>query len=217
MKEIKAVVFDMDGLMFDTEKLWLESVIKTNEEYGYNVPFDTAVECVGKRKDYTKSKLKEVLGENFDADKFRELNVMFMNEDVNKNGLRVKKGLTELLEFLYEKNIKIAIASSSSNKEIEKRLKEANISLKYFDSIIGGYLVSKPKPDPEIYLKSCEILNVNPKNALALEDSEYGVISASKAGMKVILIPDIKLPSKEIQNLAYKTLNNLLEVIDLFN
>ena len=216
MKDIKAAVFDMDGLMFDTEKLWLDSVMKTNEVYGYNVPMDLAMECVGKRKDYTKLRLKEVLGDDFDADKFRELNVRFMEEDVKKNGLKIKKGLAELLEYLMVNGIKVAIASSSSNDEIKNRFKEANMSLIYFDSIIGGELVSEPKPHPQIYLKSCEALNVKPEEAIALEDSEYGIIAASKAGMKVILIPDVKMPSEETQKLVYRKFDNLLEVISLF-
>lgn len=216
MKDIKAAVFDMDGLMFDTEKLWLDSVMKTNEVYGYNVPMELAMECVGKRKDYTKLRLKEVLGDDFDADKFRELNVYFMEEDVKKNGLKIKKGLAELLEYLMVNGIKVAIASSSSNDEIKNRFKEANMSLIYFDSIIGGELVSEPKPHPQIYLKSCEALNVKPEEAIALEDSEYGIIAASKAGMKVILIPDVKMPSEETQKLVYRKFDNLLEVISLF-
>lgn len=216
MKDIKAAVFDMDGLMFDTEKLWLDSVMKTNDVYGYNVPMDLAMECVGKRKDYTKLRLKEVLGDDFDADKFREFNVRFMEEDVKKNGLKIKKGLAELLEYLMVNGIKVAIASSSSNDEIKNRFKEANMSLIYFDSIIGGELVSEPKPHPQIYLKSCEALNVKPEEAIALEDSEYGIIAASKAGMKVILIPDVKMPSEETQKLVYRKFDNLLEVISLF-
>lgn len=216
MKDIKAAVFDMDGLMFDTEKLWLDSVMKTNDVYGYNVPMELAMECVGKRKDYTKLRLKEVLGDDFDADKFREFNVYFMEEDVKKNGLKIKKGLAELLEYLMVNGIKVAIASSSSNDEIKNRFKEANMSLIYFDSIIGGELVSEPKPHPQIYLKSCEALNVKPEEAIALEDSEYGIIAASKAGMKVILIPDVKMPSEETQKLVYRKFDNLLEVISLF-
>jgi beta-phosphoglucomutase-like phosphatase (HAD superfamily) len=90
------------------------------------------------------------------------------------------------------------------------------MSLIYFDSIIGGELVNEPKPHPQIYLKSCEALNVKPEEAIALEDSEYGIIAASKAGMKVILIPDVKMPSLETQKLVYRKFDNLLEVISLF-
>ena len=217
MKNIEAVVFDMDGLMFDTERLWLDAVKKTNEVYGYNVPLELIIECMGKRKDLIYLKLKEELGENFDTDKFLKLNRKFMDEDVALNGLKIKRGLKELIAFLKSKNIKIAVASSSKFEKIQTRFKEANIDINDFDYIIGGDMVTSPKPDPQIYLKSCEVLNVNPKNAIALEDSDSGIRSAASAGMKAILIPDIKKPSEEILKLAYKKLDNLLEVIELLS
>ena len=217
MKNIEAVVFDMDGLMFDTERLWLDAVKKTNEVYRYNVPLELIIECMGKRKDLIDLKLKEELGENFDTDKFLKLNRKFMDEDVTLNGLKIKRGLKELIAFLKSKNIKIAVASSSKFDKIQTRFKEANININDFDYIIGGDMVTAPKPDPQIYLKSCEVLNVNPKNAIALEDSDSGIRSAASAGMKAILIPDIKKPSEEILKLAYKKLDNLLEVIELLS
>lgn len=215
MDKIEAVVFDMDGLMFDTEKLWLDSVIKTNEVYGYKVPTEVVIECMGMRKDFINKRFKEVMGEEFDTDEFRRLNKIFAAEDVEKNGLKIKKGLIELLEFLKSKNIKIALASSSKMDKIKQRFNEANLSMDYFKYIIGGDMVTNPKPDPMIYIKSCEVLGVKPENAIALEDSEYGIVSAYKAGMKPILIPDIKCPSDEIVKLTYKRLNDLSEVIDI--
>lgn len=217
MNKIEAVVFDMDGLMFDTERLWLNSVKRTNEVYGYNVPEELIIECMGKRKDYIDIKLKEVLGNDFDTVEFRKLNVKYMNEDVEKNGLKIKKGLIELLDFLKLHNIKMAVASSSSYETISKRFKEANLSIEYFECIIGGDMVKEPKPSPQIYLKSCEVLGIKPENAIALEDSDYGIMSAHNAGMKAILIPDIKNPAKEILEITYKKLEDLLQVINLFD
>ena len=215
MNKIEAVVFDMDGLMFDTEKLWLDSVIKTNEVYGYKVPAEVVIECMGRRKDFINQRFKEVMGQDFDTDEFRRLNKIFATEDVKENGLKIKKGLIELLEFLKSKNIKIALASSSKIDKIKQRFQEANLSMDYFEYIIGGDMVTNPKPDPMIYIKSCEVLGVKPENAIALEDSEYGIISAYKAGMKPILIPDIKCPSDEVVELAYKKLDDLSQVIDV--
>lgn len=217
MNNIEAVVFDMDGLMFETEKLWLDSVIKTNEIYKYKVPTSLIIECMGKRKDAIDATLKEAMGEGFDPNEFRTLNKKFMEQDVLENGLQMKKGLKELISFLKSKNIKIAIASSSSFEKIHTRFKQANLDIEVFDYIIGGDMVTIPKPDPQIYLKSCEVLNVKPENAIALEDSDSGIKAAASAGMKAILIPDIKEPSSETIHLAYQKLDNLLQVIDLFN
>jgi len=217
VKNIEAVVFDMDGLMFETEKLWLDGVKKTNEVYGYNVPLSLIIECMGKRVDFIDLKLKEELGADFDTIEFRRLNKKFMDEDVAQNGLQIKKGLRELITFLKTKNIKIAVASSSSMDKINARFEQANVDINDFDYIIGGDMIDTPKPDPQIYLKSCEVLNVSPENAIALEDSDYGIQSAVNAGMNAILIPDLKEPSDETIKIAYKKLDNLLQVIDLLN
>lgn len=217
MKNIEAVVFDMDGLMFETEKLWLDGVKKTNEVYGYNVPLSLIIECMGKREDLIDLRLKEKLGADFDTTEFRRLNKMFMDEEVAENGLQIKKGLRELIAFLKSKHIKIAVASSSSIDKINTRFEQANVDINEFDCIIGGDMIDTPKPDPQIYLKSCQVLNVKPENAIALEDSDYGIQSAVNAGMKAILIPDLKEPSAETIKIAYKKLDNLLQVIDLLN
>lgn len=216
MERIDAVVFDMDGLMFDTERLWLDAAIKTNEVYGYDVPPSLIIECMGLRKDKIDIKLKECMGEEFDPIKYRELNKIFMKKDVDENGLKIKKGLIELLEFLKSKNIKMAVASSSSNEKIDQRFSEAGLSKEYFDYIIGGDKVTEPKPNPQIYLNACDVLGVEPKYAIALEDSELGLMSAYNAGMKAVWIPDLKKPSDEVLKLIYKKFDSLAEVISLF-
>jgi len=217
MNKIEAVVFDMDGLMFATEKLRLDSVIKTNEVYWYNVPEELIIECMGKRKDVIDQILKEKMGPDFDPNEFRRLNRIFMQEDVEKNGLKIKKGLIELLTFLKSKKIKIAVASNSTLERINNRFSQANLDIKLFDFVIGGDMITEPKPSPQIYLKSCEVLGVDPQNAIALEDSDSGIKSAVSAGMKAILIPDIKEPSEEVVRIAYKKLDDLSQVIELLN
>ncbi len=216
MNEIEAVVFDMDGLMFDTEKLWLDAVQKTNEVYGYNVPLDLIIECIGRRNDLIDAKLKAELGNGFDPIEFRRLNKIFMDEDVKTNGLRIKKGLNELLTFLKSKNIKIAIASSSRFEKIHQRFAQAHLDISIFDYVIGGDMITEPKPSPQIYLKSCEMLGIKPQKAIALEDSDLGIKSAVNAGMKAILIPDLKTPSEETLKIIYKKFADLAQVIDLF-
>lgn len=129
MKNIEAVVFDMDGLMFDTERLWIDSVKRTNDECGYNVPLEVAMECIGKRADFVDQRFKEVMGEEFDPIEFRRLNRLYMDEEVKANGLGIKKGLLELISFLKEKDIKIAIASSTKLEKIQKRFEQANIDI----------------------------------------------------------------------------------------
>ena len=216
MNQIEAVLFDMDGLMFDTEKLWLDGVKMTNEVYGYDVPLDLIVECMGLRMEKIDLVLKDKISPDFDTFEFRRLNRLFMNDDVARNGLKKKKGLVELLEFLKSKNVTMAVVSSSAMERLNQRFEQGNLSKDYFTYIISGDMVSEPKPSPLIYQKCCEVLGIKPENAIALEDSESGIKSAYYAGVKPILIPDIKKPSKEIEKMAYKKFTDLSEVISLF-
>lgn len=216
LDKIKAVIFDMDGLMFDTEKLWLDGVAKTNEKHGYNVPLDLIIRCMGHRKDKIDLMLKEAMGVGFDPVEFRRLNKIYMDEEVKVNGLKIKQGLIELLDFLKTKGLKLAVASSSSNEKIRQRFEQARLSMDYFDYIIGGDKVTNPKPDPQIYTTTCKVLGIKPEETIALEDSDSGIRSAYFAGVKPILIPDVKEPSEETKLMAFRQYNNLSQVIDLF-
>lgn len=211
--KIKAVIFDMDGLMFDTERLWLDAVKRTNEEYGYNVPESLIIECIGNRVDRINEILAENMGDGFDPIEFRKINKMFMNEDVEKNGLRKKKGLDELLSYLEQTDLKVGVASSSKKERVEQRFEQSGVSKKYFDVIVCGDQITEPKPAPEIYEKVCGLLGVEPSEAIALEDSENGLLSAMNAGVKAVWIPDIKIPSQSVIDKIYKKFNSLDEVV----
>ena len=215
MKQIEAVIFDMDGLMFSTEELWFKSVRILNRDYGYKVPMELIFLCAGLRDDKTNQKIQEYMGEDFDINEFRRLSKSIINEDISKNGIKIKPGLFELLDYLVKNDIKMAIASSSKLDAIKRTFATANISLEMFSNIVSGEMVVEPKPHPQVYKTSQELLGINPDNILVLEDSEVGVMSASAAGLKVIMIPDMKEPSIEVEKLAYKKLNNLNQVIDV--
>ena len=215
MKKIEAVIFDMDGLMIDTESLFLNSCLKTNEVYGFNVPKTLIVECIGKRKDKTIELFEQVMGPDFDVNNYFDLGRKFKNKEIEDNGIKVKKGLFELLNYLKEHNIKMAVASSTAMDGIKSRLAQAGIDVSQFTSIISGDMVDKPKPDPEVYLKSCEVLGVKPENTIALEDSDYGIKAAHLARTCAVLIPDLKDVTDEMRNDAYVVLKDLTEVIEL--
>lgn len=212
---LKAVIFDLDGLILDSETWWLKSIEKTNEKYGYNFPLSLAVDSIGMRIDLMNKKWKNVMGDNFDVDKFREYNAYFMEKDANENGIKIKSGFYELINFLKQNNIKVAIASSSLSDRVYFSLKCAKIDKTIFDAIITGDMVENGKPKPDIYLKTCEMLKVNTDDSIALEDSDNGIKSATSAVIMTILIPDIKKNQKSIGKLAKFKLNNLLEVIDV--
>ena len=123
----------------------------------------------------------------------------------------VKKGLYNLLNYLKENSCKMAVASSSPRWEVEKHLKDANI-YEYFIWIVCGDMVQNSKPDPEIYLKACELLKANQSECYALEDSKNGLLSAYRAGCKPIMVPDLWQPDDEILNVIVGKYEDLDEV-----
>lgn len=216
MKKIKAAIFDMDGLMFATESLWVKSMLKAGQTMGR--PLDEAflISIAGLRHDLYDAQVQAKMGDDFDMPACRKLAQTYLNEGIEKGEMEVKKGVREILEFFKSKGLIMAIASSSDIEDVKHRLDVADIDQCYFTSIIGGDMVKKAKPDPEVYLKSCQVLGVKPENTMALEDSDVGIEAAARAGVKGIHIPDLKPSTEKTRRFAYFTCENLLEVIDLF-
>ena len=218
MRKIEAVIFDMDGLMVDSERAYYDTALevsKTDKYKNFNITENLILGCVGMRRVEMFDYLNESVGNGFDAKLFNQECMIVLYEKAKTMGLKKKKGLDELLTFLKENKIKIAIASSSQIKTIKDKFIFANLDESYFDLIVSGDMVTKAKPDPEIYLKTLEKLSVNPENVFVLEDSEVGALAGISAGLKTILIPDMKEASKETESKVYKKLTHLGEVIDL--
>lgn len=216
----KLVIFDMDGLIFDTEKLTMKAWTKAANEFGYDFNFDLFCELIGKNKKQSEKILNEKLGEDFIYSKLSERGEALVLEALNTAGILVKEGVYELLDFLKEKGIKTALASSSSFDRIYFLLEKYEIK-NYFHCIVSGDEVEISKPNPEIFLKTAKQMNVEPKNCIVFEDSEAGIEAAYYAGMVPVIVPDIKEPSEETKNRAYKNIVSLKKaqeiIIDLFS
>ncbi len=213
MGKVELVIFDMDGLIFDTERLSYLSWVEAAKKFEINFDNNTFYKLLGTNHDSIRNTLIAKYGDRINVDDYmkekRKINLSLI-----KDGAEKKPGLEELLIYLTNNKIKKAVATSS-NREIALRLLEKADVLRYFDYVLCGDEVRKSKPDPEIFLNVAKKLEVNPKNCLVLEDSEAGVIAASRGKIRVIMIPDVKEPEKEIEELVYKKLSNLKEVIDV--
>lgn len=213
---IKAVVFDMDGVIFDSEKLYRKHWMITGEEY--NIPEITMRELcnriAGATKEHNEKLMKSYFGEDFDYNTFRGKTMERMDEDIRQNGLDLKPGVKELFHFLKERGIKIGLATSTIRQRAERNLRNAGI-LEEFDQIIYGGTVPNGKPAPDIYLKACEELGVAPSEAMGIEDSINGVKSASGAGLYTVMVIDLIEPTEEIRLLANQIYHSLFEIIDL--
>ncbi len=202
---IKAVVFDMDGVIFDSEKLYRKHWMITGKEY--NIPDITMKELcnriAGATKEHNEKLMKSYFGQDFDYNTFRGKTMERMDEDIRQNGLDLKPGVKELFCFLKQRGIKMGLATSTIQQRAERNLQNAGI-LEEFDRIVYGGTVPNGKPAPDIYLKACEELGVEPHEAMGVEDSINGVKSASGAGLYTVMVIDLIEPTEEIRPLAYQ-------------
>jgi len=215
MNGVKAAIFDMDGLMLDTERLGLEHFKKTAEELGYPEIIDVYLQTVGRNRVDTRRIFVEALGEGFPFDMVHQKWRQYFNDHVTKVGVPVKAGLHLLLEQLTNVRISKAVATSTSKPSALRLLKTCDL-VDCFEAIVGGNEVSQGKPHPEIFLTAAERLRVAPSDCVVFEDSAAGIEGAHAAGMISILVPDVVAISASTRALAYKVVNNLQDCIPLF-
>lgn len=209
----KVVVFDMDGILFDTENLYIKCWIQLAETYELGDIEAALRECIGTNEQKTEEILKSHYGEKFDLAFYQAQVKEEFLKYIGQQGMPMKVGVHELLTYLKENGYKVGLASSTKVEAVKSELKMAGI-IQYFEVIVGGDMVKESKPSPEIYLLACKELGVNPKEAIAIEDSLNGIRAAYAAGMKPIMVPDLVEPTKEIQEMLYQKCSSLLEVRD---
>lgn len=213
---IKAVVFDMDGVIFDSEKLYRKHWMITGAEYG--IPEDLMHELcnlmAGSTKERNEKMMKARFGEEFDYMTFRSKTMTRMDQDILENGVELKPGVVELFDYLKEHDIKIGLATSTQQERAERNLTNAGI-ISYFDDIVYGGVVANGKPAPDIYLKACENLRVSPEDVVGIEDSINGVKSSAAAGLYTVMVVDLIEPTDEIRPLANQIYDSLFDVITM--
>jgi HAD superfamily hydrolase (TIGR01509 family) len=210
---MKAVVFDMDGVIFDSERLVMECWKETAYKLNITDIEQAMRECLGVNGTQTKENMLKRYGTDFPYDDFSRKASALFHERYDGGRLPLKKGVRELLSYLADNNISIALASSTREKIVRQELSDAGI-IHYFKTIICGDMVKQSKPAPDIYLRACKELGINPDEAYAIEDSYNGIRSAASAGLSVIMVPDMSEPTEEMERLTVKILPDLLEVIE---
>ena len=208
---MNAVVFDMDGLMFDTERVFVQAWDYAGEKMGIGKAGYMTIKTLGMNVESSRQVWLEEFGDCYNEEELRKYSREFRDNYYANNKVPVKKGLYVLLDYLKEQGYKLAVASSTPQWEVERHLKDAGV-YDYFQTVICGDMVSKSKPEPEIYLKACEAIGVQPEEALALEDSRNGLMSAHRAGMKVIMVPDLWEADEEVKAFLWNMCHDLVEV-----
>jgi len=212
--KIELVIFDMDGLMFDTERIYYKAWQESATAHGYHISWETYVQIVARNSRYIEKVLKEILGEALPYDAICEGKRAIVDQIIDKEGIVKKEGLVELLDYLDKEGIKKAVATSSMREKALRYLELGEIKER-FDWIICGSDVEESKPNPEIFLKVANHFGIAPEACMVLEDSRLGIQAAKAAGMMGIFIPDLVQADKEILENASKEVASLREVITL--
>lgn len=210
---IKAIIFDMDGLMIDSERVTFECYQEILKGMNLTMDEEFYKTLLGKPLKGIYQRFYDVYGNDFPIeDVIKDVHAL-MAKRFETEGVPIKTGLKSLLEYLKENNYKTIVATSSNRDRVDTILSQAQIT-DYFDDSICGDEVTKGKPNPEVFLKSCQKLGVNVDEAIVLEDSEAGIQASYDANIKVICIPDMKYPEKQYEEKTFKILKDLNDVTE---
>ena len=211
--QYQAVVFDMDGVIFDTERLVIEFWKEVAKKHNIPNIEHTCIQCLGTNRVRTREIFLENYGADFPFDPYRAEVTELFNTHYKGVPLPTKPGIHELLNYLQEQDIKVGLASSTAQHLVRDEIGTAGL-LPYFQTLVCGDMVEHSKPAPDIFLKACEILNADPTKSIAIEDSFNGIRSAHCAGMTPIMVPDQVQPTDEIRTLAFHVMPSLLDVLN---
>lgn len=210
---MKAVIFDMDGLIFDSERLVQYAWNRAGNAMGKGNSGEEIYHTLGFNRSQRRAYFKQLYGEHFDFETFQILSSLYYYDYLKKNGLPVKEGVYELLDYLYQSGYQIALATSSGYQTAVNHLIAADI-YSYFSVLITGDQVMKSKPNPEIYQRACAALNIQPEEGYALEDSYHGLQAAHACGLKAVFVPDLLKDDTPVRDIIFLKCPSLLDFKD---
>lgn len=211
--QLAGIVFDMDGVLFDTERISREIFLAMADKYQMDGMEELYPRFVGRNHTDTITLFHGKYGQNFPAEEFLNTCAHLHLETVQKHGLPLKKGAREIVAFLQEKRVPRAICSSTDYQVILDHLRQVGME-DSFTTIVGGDMVAHSKPLPDIYQKACENLGLSCSECMGVEDSPNGIRSCSCAGLVTIMIPDLIKPTKELTDLCDGVFEDLTRLQD---
>ncbi len=210
---IKAVIFDLDGTLLDTERLFSELLVKAAADNGWDLDMDTVIDCIGTTEAETERIVRKDMGKDFPYEHIRSRGVDLFRHHVENNGIPFKSGAERLMDCLESRGLPFGLATTSVRKEVNEILDFAGIRNR-FATIVCGDEVVNGKPDPEIYLKAAANMGISPDESLVFEDSLNGIQAAAAAGARVVWIPDIQNLPDSARTRCFSEIGSLEAVCD---
>lgn len=204
------VIFDMDGLMFDSERIWSQLWAPTLADFGLTEPAGLAEACRGSAGENLLNIIRRYCGQDCDA-KAIFADLLRRGDAAFARGVPKKPGLDELLAFLAARQVPMAVASSSPMSTVRHNLETGHVA-QYFQAVVSGEQVLRSKPEPDIFLKAAGLLGVTPARCMVLEDSFNGVRAGHAGGFCTVMVPDIAQPDEEMRRLYSACYPSLHEV-----
>ena len=212
MRDFDAVVFDMDGVIFDSERGMMQCWLEVAEKRGIRGLEKPYMACIGTNAARTKEIMLDAYGADFPYEAVAKEASARYHEKYDGGRLPVKPGVYDILEFLKESGKRIALASSTRHQTVVDQLRDAHI-LDYYEAVITGDMVTKSKPEPDIFLLACEKVGTLPERAYAIEDSFNGIRAAWRGRLHPIMVPDLLPADEEMRRLAEAVMGSLTDVI----
>jgi len=207
---VRAVIFDMDGLMFDTERPARQAWFRAMSERGYVLDDGVYLRVIGRTSQATRAIFIEAFGPDLPIDAIESSASSYLRDLIEPTP-PIKPGLLELLDHIDELGMMMAVASSTARAEVARRLSTCGLERR-FSAVVGGDDVSIGKPAPDLFLRASELLRLPPADCVVLEDSRAGIQAAAAAGMTPVMVPDMVEPSALCLELAVHVVSSLSDV-----
>lgn len=194
---MKVALFDMDGLLLDTEPITIQAKVEEGKKIGLPIQEEMVKHTIGMSQKHVDAYFTSLFGERYQHEYFKKKRQEYLFAYMEKHGLPIKKGALALLTFFKKEGVPMAIVTSSSREIVEQYQKYGSL-FSFFDKVITGDEVKEGKPHPDVYLHAAKVMHVKAGDCIVFEDSKNGVLSASRAGMTVVMVPDLIEPDDEV-------------------
>lgn len=208
---ITTVIFDMDGLIFSTEPLYFQCYQAAAKPMGLDFTFELFETCIGMSVEDSRPLMKNYFGRDVDVEALHAQCCRNFEEYMAQNVIPFRPCAKETIEYFYNRGMKLGLATSNISRWVDKLLDKAALR-KYFSSVLTSDHVSKPKPDPEVYLRTAQNLGADVRECLAFDDSPAGATAAISAGIRTVVVPDLKQPTSFVRAHAFAVYSSLCDI-----